>query len=87
MARNGVPGAITIQEVEEESANDPELSVVRTCILTDSQWDLGDVSFRSVRLELSVLGKLVIRGEPRNSKDQTTFEKQGLVAKYCNTTG
>ena len=62
VAKNTVLRAIIIQEVEEESVNDPELSVVRTCILTDSQWDLVDVSFRSVRQELSVLEKLEIRG-------------------------
>ena len=62
VAKNAVPGAITIQEVEEESANDPKLSVVRMCILMDSQLDLMDVSFRSIRQELDVLGKVVICG-------------------------
>ncbi|CAB4027350.1 Transposon Tf2-6 poly, partial [Paramuricea clavata] len=52
----------TIQEVEKESDKDPELSKVRSCILTDDQWESVDVAYRSVRQELSVLGKLVIRG-------------------------
>ena len=62
VAKNAVPNAITIQEVEKESAKDPDLSMVRTCILADSQWESVDVSYRSIRQELSVLGKLVIRG-------------------------
>ena len=62
VATNSFPDAITIQEVEGESEKDPELSMVRNCILNDSEWENVDVSFRSVRQELSVLGKLVIRG-------------------------
>ena len=62
VARNSVPDAITIQEVERESEKDPELSMVRNCILSNSEWENVDVSFRSVGKELSVLGKLVIRG-------------------------
>ena len=62
VAKNAVPNVITIQEMEKESANDPELLMVRMCILADSQWESVDVSYRSVRQELSVLGKLVIHG-------------------------
>jgi hypothetical protein len=62
VAKNAVPNAITIQEVEKESDKDPELSKVRSCILTDDQWESVDVAYRSVRQELSVLGKLVICG-------------------------
>ena len=62
VARNAVPNAITIQEVERESDIDPELAAVRKCILTDSGWETVDVSYRSVRQELCVLGKLVVRG-------------------------
>lgn len=61
VARNSVPDAITIQEVERESEKDPELSMVRNCILNNSEWENVDVSFRSVRQEVSVLGKLEIR--------------------------
>ncbi|CAB3987669.1 Transposon Tf2-9 poly, partial [Paramuricea clavata] len=57
VAKNAVPNAITIQEVEKESDKDPELSKVRSCILTDDQWESVDVAYRSVRQELSVLGK------------------------------
>ncbi len=60
VAKNAVLNGITIQEEEKESANDPELSMVRMCILTNSQWESVDVSYRSFRQELSVLGKLVI---------------------------
>jgi hypothetical protein len=62
VAKNAVPNAITIQQVEKESDKYPELSKVRSCILTDDQWDSVDVAYRSVRQELSVLGKLVICG-------------------------
>ena len=62
VAKNAVLNAITIQEVEKESDKDPELSKVRSCILTDDQWESVDVAYRSVRQELNVLGKLVIRG-------------------------
>ena len=58
VAKNAVPNAITIQEVEKESDKDPELSKVRSCILTDDQWDPVDVAYRSVRQELSVFGKV-----------------------------
>ena len=57
VARNSVPDAITIQEVERESGKDPELSVVRNCILNENEWENVDVAFRSVRQELSVLGE------------------------------
>ncbi|CAB3989579.1 Transposon Tf2-6 poly [Paramuricea clavata] len=62
VAKNAVPNAITIQEVEKEPDKDPELSKVRSCILTDHQWESVDVAYRSVRQEVSVLGKLIICG-------------------------
>ena len=55
------PVAMSIQEIEEECASDPEMSQLRRCILT-GEWDDIPSQYKAVRNELSTLGKLVLRG-------------------------
>ena len=61
VAENAAPKAIPIQEIEEASAEDEEITVLRKCIQTND-WNVGDPVFKAVRNELTVLGKLVLRG-------------------------
>ena len=62
VAQEITPGAMTAKEVERESENDPELCSVRHYIQTGdwSQWKLPH--YTSVKYELCILGKLVMRG-------------------------
>ena len=53
--------AIPIKEIERKSAEDSELTEVRHCIRTND-WDKGPSSYKAVRNELTLLGKLVLRG-------------------------
>jgi len=50
-----------VQEVEEESWLDPEISQLRECITT-GEWDNAPPKLKAVRSELCILGKLVLRG-------------------------
>ena len=61
VAENAAPRAITIQEIEEASAEDEEITVLRKCVQTND-WTVGEPAFKAVRNELTVLGKLVLRG-------------------------
>ena len=55
------PAAMSVQEVEEESWFDPEISQLRECITT-GKWDNAPPQNKAVRNELSIIGKLVLRG-------------------------
>ena len=61
VAENAAPRAIPIQEIEEASAEDEEIAVLRNCVQTND-WTVGEPAFKAVRNELTVLGKLVLRG-------------------------
>ena len=61
VAGQASPNAIPIQEVEQESAHDTELSQLRECI-KNSDWSSCPAAYKFVRYELAVLGKLVLRG-------------------------
>ena len=57
-----VPKAMSVKETEHESAIDPVLKRVHASVLT-GKWTKGeDKSFQIVKDELSVVGKLVLRG-------------------------
>lgn len=61
VAEMATPNAMTIQEIEEESACNPEIVRLRLCIST-GEWDNIPSQYKAVRNELSTLGKLVLRG-------------------------
>ena len=61
VAEMAAPNAMTIQEIEGESACDPEMVRLRQCIST-GEWDNIPSQYKAVRNELSTLGKLVLRG-------------------------
>lgn len=61
VAENAAPNAISIQEIEEKSAEDDVLSVVREAIQSGDLKKLAK-DYRTVGNELTVLGKLVLRG-------------------------
>ena len=61
VAETSTPAAMSVQEVEEESWLDPEISQLRECIIT-GEWDNAPTQYKAVRSELSILGKLVLRG-------------------------
>ena len=61
VAENAAPRAIPIQEIEEASAEDDEITMLRKCVQTND-WTVGEPAFKAVRNELTVLGKLVFRG-------------------------
>ena len=61
VAENAAPRAIPIQEIEEASAEDDEITMLRKCVQTND-WTVGEPAFKAVRNELTVLGKLVLRG-------------------------
>ena len=62
VARTGVSKAMTAKEIEEASANDEKLVNVRQCIKTGNWAGAECASYKLVRSELCVLGKLVLRG-------------------------
>ena len=56
-----VPVAMTVEEVQIESAKDQELSVVRECIKT-GDWSKSELSYVAVKNELCIVGDIVMRG-------------------------
>ena len=61
VAETSTPAAMSLQEVEEESWLDPEISQLRECITT-GEWDNAPPQYKAVRNELSILCKLFLRG-------------------------
>ena len=47
--------------LEKASAEDDEITLLRKCVQT-IDWNVAEPSFKTVRNELTVLGKLVLRG-------------------------
>ena len=74
VAQAAAPSAIGVHEVERVSANDDELTLVRECIRQDTLEKLPS-EYKNVRYELTVLGKLVLRGQrlviPHSLRQQT----------------
>ena len=60
VAENAAPRARPIEEIEEASADD-EMTMLRQCLQNDA-WHAAEPAFKVVRNELTVLGKLVLRG-------------------------
>ena len=71
VAANAAPRAIAIEEIEDASAEDDEITMLRQCIQTNA-WYIA--AFKAVRNELTVLGKLTLRGDrlviPRKLRKQ-----------------
>ena len=62
IAESLVPAALSMTEIEEESARDDELSVVRECIKSNN-WEKCTLTYYlTVRNELCLYGSLVLRG-------------------------
>ena len=61
IAENAAPIAVPIQEIEEASGCDVELSLVRNAVQSGKLKELPK-DYRNVANELTVLGKLVLRG-------------------------
>ena len=74
VAQASGPSAIGVHEVERVSANDDELTLVRECIRQDTLEKLPS-EYKNVRYELTVLDKLVLRGQrlviPHSFRQQT----------------
>ena len=54
--------AVSTRDIEQESANDKELTSVRACVMNNS-WIKGELpEFKAINEELCCLGKLTLRG-------------------------
>ena len=62
VAENATPCALSTRKIERASAIDKELSSVRECIQKGRWETLENKRYLMVRSELSVIGKLVLRG-------------------------
>ena len=58
VAKTSTPAAMPVQEVEEESRLDPEISQLRECITT-GEWGNAPPLYKAVGNKLSILGKLI----------------------------
>uniref|UniRef100_A0A3P9MCB8 Gypsy retrotransposon integrase-like protein 1 n=1 Tax=Oryzias latipes TaxID=8090 RepID=A0A3P9MCB8_ORYLA len=61
VAHHAVPHAFTPQQMEDLSAADPTLNIVRSCIET-GDWKKCDPAYQTVKTELCTVGKIVMRG-------------------------
>ena len=61
VAVNATPRAMTTRETERESAEDEELTEVRRCWKT-GDWSAAPSPYRLLRDEITVVGRLVMRG-------------------------
>ena len=62
VVREAVPCALTPREVEEVSAVDGEMTQLRECIQTGKWESCSNQAYKTVKDELTSLGKLVLRG-------------------------
>ena len=62
IAAVGIPAAMTMKQIEEESEKDEELAVVQKCIQTGNWTRCTLSNFSSVKNELCCHGPLVLRG-------------------------
>ena len=74
VAENSTPQALSTREIERASDADKELSKLRKCEQTEMWHKLENKRYLLVRNELSVMGKLVLRGAriviPSSLRDQ-----------------
>ena len=61
VAQLAVPAALSVQDIEDASADDEDLQVVRSC-LKSGNWNNCHRDYAAVRHELTRIGKLVLRG-------------------------
>ena len=61
VAQHAVPAALSVQDIEDASADDEDLQVVRSC-LKSGNWNDCPRDYVAVRHELTRIGKLVLRG-------------------------
>jgi hypothetical protein len=61
VARSAVPRAMTAKNIEQASAEDPELSAVRKAVRTED-WSNIPTSYTQCKEEICVKGKLLLRG-------------------------
>ena len=61
VAESATPHTIPVPEVEHESGTDPELCILRDCI-QGRNWYNCPATYKCVRNELCMLGKLILRG-------------------------
>ena len=59
--KKSVPKVMTAREIEEAAAVDPELTAVRECIKTDRWEKCPNTAHKTLRGELTCLGKLVLQ--------------------------
>jgi hypothetical protein len=62
VAKTAIPKAMNSREIEEASSCDEELMTVRQCIETGNWGSPKCASYKSVRDELCIVGKIVLRG-------------------------
>ena len=62
VVREAVPCALTPREVDEVSAVDGEMTQLRECIQTGKWESCSNQAYKTVKDELTCLGKLVLRG-------------------------
>ena len=55
------PAALSIREIERASHQDPELVTIRRCI-SSGNWATLPPAYKQVRLELTTVGRVVLRG-------------------------
>ena len=74
VAENSIPQALYTREIERASDADKKLSNVRKCVQTEMWHKLENKRYLLVRNELSVIGKVVLRGTwiiiPSSLRDQ-----------------
>ena len=61
VAENAAPCTVPIQEIEKSSAHDTELEMVRDAVKSGRLKELPK-DYRKVGTELTILGKLILRG-------------------------
>ena len=61
VARQAVPVALKIQEIERASADDEELQVVRSCLVSRN-WEKAPKPYMMVRNELTFTGQVILHG-------------------------
>ena len=61
LMQHAVPAALSVQDIEDASADDEDLQVVRSC-LKSGNWNDCPRDYVAVRHELTKIGKLVLRG-------------------------
>ena len=62
IASKAIPATYTLQEVEQVSAKDPTLQLVRQAITSEDWSRLSGTMYKALSEELWVLGELVLRG-------------------------